>query len=76
MTRRIDPGYVMFVRFFPCLDDDCRQMTEKKYNTPEEHEQAVIDIYETLDSGGYCTVTRFNEVETIKTKLQLWEFKI
>lgn len=72
MTRKADLEYTMFVRFFPHR----LPMIEKQYTTTAEHEQAVIDIYETLDSGGYCTVTRFNEVETIRTKLDLWEFKI
>ena len=66
----------MWIRFFPCLDDDCRQIEERQYTTEAEHKQAVMDMYEALDNGGYCTVTRWNEIETVRIKSQLWEFKI
>jgi len=70
----VNPGYVMYIVFYPC--NDCESVNEEQYCTAEEHRHAIVAMYETIDSGGYCVVTRWNESETIRTKMQLWDFKI
>lgn len=71
--KRITPGYIMYIVFYPC--DTCESMYERQYTTEAQHRQAIMDMYEVIDAGGYCVVSRFNTSETIRNKQQLWEFK-
>lgn len=70
MTK--NPGYIIYIVFYRGNGDFDREI---EYDTETDHKKAILDMWECLDGGGYCVVTRWNESEIIKTKSQLWEFK-